>query len=778
MKSLVLTFIFGMILCISALAQDVRVSGQVTDESSTPLEFVNVVWISLPDSAYVQGTVTDGEGRFSLAGGRAEGLLRFSFVGYADEFRPVQGADLGAIALQPDVRLLDEVVVNAEPPRTRIKGDALVTNVAGTLLEKAGTAEDLLDRVPGVTADDGQVSVLGRGAALVYINGRQMRNPQELDQLASDNIRSVEVITNPGARYPASVKAVVRIRTKRPQGEGWSMGTRTVGGYATGWEWKEQLNFNYRRGGLDVGGLVAGTDARDSRTSYIVQDTYLDKHWEQDMALYEKSHSQYLSAMLNVNYVFGKKQSQAVGGYYSFNRSPRYDTDGSLRSNVFQDQVKTEALESVTMGRGQSSIHAANLYYSGRAGGWQLDFNGDGYWGSSWDATSVDEQSSVSGNDRVVEDHTATDNRLYAAKLTAGHALWDGELTLGAEYAWMERENDYSNLSGIIADDRNRIRENSTAVFAEYARAIGEVYLQAGLRYEHVGYDYYDNGVRSEEQSRDYDNLFPSVSLSGQLGKKWQWMLSYGADIDRPGYHSLRGNIQYNNPYTYESGNPLLQPTLTHSAQLALAYDWLMFTAFYERTRDAVITISRPYSDARPDIAVVMPENAPVYDALAMQLYASKEVTKWWKPEFGVGFRKQWFETETTQGRRMLDKPVWNVQAGSDFTLPAGFLVTLKFDWENSPQRLNVETLANSWVMRFIVYKGFLDNRLNLQLYVNDIFNTNRSESITYLGSVRDMYQWTKPCSRSVTLTLRYNFNAARSKYRGTGAGNKQKARM
>ena len=771
-------FLLACLLCPLLLAgQDIRISGRVANEAGKPLEFVNVVWLSLPDSAYVQGAVTDSEGRFSLSGERVGGLLRFSYVGYAEQYHPVQ-AKLGTVTLRPDENLLGEVVVKAEPPRTRIKGDALVTNVAGTLLEKAGTAEDLLDRVPGVTARDGQVSVLGRGAALVYINGRQMRNPQELDQLASDNIRSVEVVTNPGARYPASVKAVVRIRTKRPQGEGWSFGNRTVGGYGTGWEWKEQLNFNYRHGGLDLGGLVAGTDTRDERTSRIVQDTYLDKHWRQDMDLHEKNHSQTLSAMLNVNYVFGKEQAQAVGGYYSYNRSPRYDTEGSLRSEVCQDEVQAEILESATGGKSQSTTHTANLYYSGRVGGWQLDFNGDGYWSSSRDATAVDEQSSVAANSRLVEDRTRTSNSLYAAKATAGHALWGGELTLGAEYARMERENDYRNLSGIIANDRNRIREHSTAVFAEYARPIGQVYLQAGLRYEHVGYDYYDNGVRSAEQSRDYDNIFPSVSLSGQLGKKWQWMLSYGADIDRPGYSSLRGNIQYNNPYTYESGNPLLQPTLTHSAQLAVAYDWLMFTAFYEHTRDAVITVSRPYSDARPDIAVVMPENAPAYDALAMQLYASKAIAKWWKPELGVGFRKQWFEAETTQGRRLLDKPVWLVQAGSDFTLPAGFLMTLKFDWENSPQRLNTETLANSWMMRLIVYKGFLANRLNLQLRVDDIFNTNRSESITYLGALRDMYQWTKPCSRSVTLTLRYNFNAARSKYRGTGAGNKQKARM
>lgn len=778
MKKFILSLFGGMILCLSSVAQDIRIAGRVTDAAGIPLDFVNVVWLSLPDSAYVQGAVTDGEGRFKLDGEQTEGVLRFSFVGYADEYRPVEEGDIGIIVMTPDENLLNEVVVRAEPPRTRIKNDALVTNVAGTLLEKAGTAEDLLDRIPGVTSHGGQVNVLGRGNALVYINGRQMRNPLELDQLASSNIRSVEVISNPGARYPASVKAVVRIRTKKPQGEGWSFGNRTVGGYGTGWEWREQLSFNYRKDDFDLGGSLTGYDRRTERESRIVQDTYLDKHWNQDLRLNEKEHYRNVSAQLNLNYVFGKEKEQALGGYYHYNRTPLYDTRGSMNTDVRQDGDLTEILESTSAGPSQTTTHITNLYYSGRLGNWQMDFNADGYWNHDDNSSRIDEQSSLEGHDRVVEDHTRTDNKLYAAKLTAGHTLWGGQLTLGTEYAYMHRKNDYCNLSGIIDNDLNRIREHSVAAFAEYARQIGKVYLQAGLRYEHVNYDYFDNNIHSAEQSKKYDNLFPSVSFSGQLGQKMQWMLSYGTDIDRPSYHSLRGNIQYNNPYTYESGNPLLQPTLTHNVQLALVYDWLMFNAFYERTRDAIITASRPYSNERPDIAVLMPENAPAYDALTMQLYASKEITHWWKPEVGVGFRKQWFELQTTRGKRMLGKPLWLIQVGSDFTLPAGFLLTLKFDWENSPQRLNTETLTNSWIMRFIVNKSFLNNQLNLQLHVNDIFNTNRLESVTYLGRIHDMYQWTKPNSRSVTLTLRYNFNAARSKYRGTGAGNKQKARM
>ena len=136
-----------------------------------------------------------------------------------------------SLQLKADAQLLDEVVVKGDLPKTRLKGSSMITTVAGSVLEKAGTAENLLDRIPGVSAGGGTISVFGRGAAEVYINGRKVRDSSELDQLASDNIKSVEVINNPGARYAASVKAVVRITTKRAPGEGFGFNNRLLGQY-------------------------------------------------------------------------------------------------------------------------------------------------------------------------------------------------------------------------------------------------------------------------------------------------------------------------------------------------------------------------------------------------------------------------------------------------------------------------------------------------------------------------------------------------------------------
>ena len=140
-------------------------------------------------------------------------------------------------------------------PKTILTNGGMKTTVAGSVLEKAGTMENLLDRIPNLSAQNGSIKVFGRGEPMIYINGKQMRDKSELDRLRSDIIKSVEVITNPGASYPASAKAVICITTKKTPGEGLGIDATAMGEY----DEKDNLgangrvNVNYRRNGLELG---------------------------------------------------------------------------------------------------------------------------------------------------------------------------------------------------------------------------------------------------------------------------------------------------------------------------------------------------------------------------------------------------------------------------------------------------------------------------------------------------------------------------------------------
>lgn len=137
-----------------------------------------------------------------------------------------------------------------------LKGEGVHVAIAGSYLANAGTALDVLGKMPFVTKSGTDIEVLGKGAPHIYINGRQVRDMSELDRLASSQIKSVDVITAPGAKYASTVNAVIRITTAAPVGEGFSLDDRTTAGYKHYAYLFEQLNLNWRKNGFDLFGML------------------------------------------------------------------------------------------------------------------------------------------------------------------------------------------------------------------------------------------------------------------------------------------------------------------------------------------------------------------------------------------------------------------------------------------------------------------------------------------------------------------------------------------
>ena len=235
-----------LVLTTVATAFGREITGKVVGENESPLDYVNVVLYS--DSTYITGTVSDSAGIFSV-NAEANGNLtaRISFVGYETLSMSVPSTgNLGVIRLQPSVKELGEVVVKATRPTTTMKGNALVTNIEGSSLAIAGTANDVLARVPMVVDNGGTLEVFGKGSPEIYINGRKVNDLQELSQLNSQDMKNVSVITNPGAAYAANVKSVILIRTKPPKGDGFSGTIRTDNGFQHYFRTGNSIDLKYR----------------------------------------------------------------------------------------------------------------------------------------------------------------------------------------------------------------------------------------------------------------------------------------------------------------------------------------------------------------------------------------------------------------------------------------------------------------------------------------------------------------------------------------------------
>lgn len=260
-----------------------NISGKIVDAKGEPLAFANVVLLNRQDSAFVKGTVSGEDGHFTIDSPCNGGIIKVTSVGYKTIFKDCKGDNVGVIKMEEDSKMLGEVVIKSSLPKTVLKNGGMMTTIVGSVLEKAGTMEHLLDRIPNVSAQNGNIKVFGRGEPIIYINGRQMRDRSELDRLSSDNIKSVEVISNPGARYAASTKAVIRITTKKIQGDGFGFDATTEGSYD---EKKNiggygRLNMYYRKNGLELGAYAYGAKQSSPDEKDLQQMTYLYKAWNQ-----------------------------------------------------------------------------------------------------------------------------------------------------------------------------------------------------------------------------------------------------------------------------------------------------------------------------------------------------------------------------------------------------------------------------------------------------------------------------------------------------------------
>ena len=762
-----------LIIAVGAKAQ--TISGMLIDEQHKPLPYANVI-LQTADSVYLAGTTTGLDGKFELALHEKAKLINFSYVGYTSVVQEISKNELGEIQLLPDAQLLGEVVVKGYLPKTQARGDAMVTTVSGTVLEKAGTAENLLDKIPNVTAQNGAVTVFGRGTPEIYINGRKVRNQQELDQLSSDNIKSVEVVSNPGARYDASVKAVIRIFTKKVAGEGLGFDNRAVVRHIDeyGWSAYDQLNLNYRKNGFDLSAMVLAGSYHNGNDQTFVIDTHLDKQWRQNLDLTDqKAESKNLETTLTLNYQFNENHS--IGARYNYERVPEYHWIANQFAQTYCGDLLYEDLHSVNTMVEPETHHRSNFYYNGRVKNLTIDFNADGLWSETKNTQVAQEDvmEGVNEEDRSVTTIDTKRNELYAAKLVLSHPLAKGTLSFGAEYSHNKRNTTYLNPEGIIADDEAMIKEGATSAFVEYAKVFGKLQMQAGLRYEHVGFDYYDAGKFVDEQSKDYSNLFPSITFSFPI-KDVQFQLGYASDINRPSYYQLRSSTVYVNKYMYDAGNPFLMPSITHNITLGTSYKWINLYVGYSHVKDDIINQTIAYSDYDPTIGLLTLQNAPAYDKLVAALNINPTIGCW-TPQLGLAIQKQWYEGETPWGKTKFNKPIGSFTFRNNFKLPKGFILGLNGSWTTKGYQNNIYLADDMIDVNVSLYKSFLKDKLILQLQAYNIFNPKQVATV-YSG-IR-VLQNTQVMHRHISLTIRYKFNTTRSKYKGTGAGESQKNRM
>lgn len=278
------SFILLLILILSNNILSRAQTGFIKDKDSNSISYATVQLLSLPDSTFVAGTVSDGEEKFTVnARCPLEGLcMKISFVGYQTKIISPVRNDMGTITLQTDDNMLKNVVVTARKPSYKLDGSSIVTTVKNTILSDVGDANDVMRYLPGVQVTgmiDPKIEVLGSGAPVIYINNRQVRDRSELKRLKSRDIEKIEVDTDPGAEYSSSTGAVIRIKTVVKQGDGLSGSAEVQAGWMEHLVHNEEVALNYRRKGLDVFGDIIYIKNYNTNIGDNTMNAYVDPQW-------------------------------------------------------------------------------------------------------------------------------------------------------------------------------------------------------------------------------------------------------------------------------------------------------------------------------------------------------------------------------------------------------------------------------------------------------------------------------------------------------------------
>lgn len=278
-----------------------------------------------------------------------------------------------------------------------------------------------------------------------------------------------------------------------------------------------------------------------------------------------------------------------------------------------------------------------------------------------------------------------------------------------------------------------------------------------------------------DEQSRTYDNVFPTFALSLPVGKT-QLSLSYTGSIYRPTYYMLRSNITYANRYTYESGNPLLRPSIINRLSLDASWKWIYFNARYTHTKDAIVNLGGTYSEDEPNIMLLSYFNKYDSDKIYATLSFSPTIGIW-SPQFTLMYLQQWYMVDMPDGtRKNFNHPMGSFSWRNNFRLPWELLLDVDASLDTPGDNENGHVSEVGWALNVSLRKAFFNERLSLQLQGIDLFNSRNAWGTIYGGN--RLITIDQESLRYFTLTLRYKFNATKSKYKGTGAGQEQRSRM
>lgn len=584
-------FLWLFVLPFGVLAQ-VKISGQITDSQNKPLELLEVQ-LQNNQALITHSDLTDSKGNFSLTTPKGTYTLLIKHLGKVLKEQTInasQDVNLGIIILNDTPQQLQEVVVNSKKKLIERKVDRLIFNVENSISASGGDAIDAMKITPGIRVENDAISMIGKNNLAVMIDDKIIQLAGEdlinfLKTIPSDNIKSIEVITAPPAKYSAEGNSgLVNIKLKKAKKDSWSAnmrGTYTQTTYPAG---SVGGGFNYDKKKISISSDLGITNGSISPT-YNTTFFYPSQTWQEENT--NRNYYDIVRGRLGVNYKFSEKFNIGLQYIGSNNNKNNKEKDFSTIKNNSLSTIDSLIISSAE-NKIKNNINAVDIYTI-----YKLDTIGRKISTNFNYLVFDDNQDRIFKSNNLYQNQTIIPNSYYAANniseqnITNYSAKIDVDfptkfidLTFGGKISFTKNNTDlalYNLTTGNqvfdpLQSNKFVYKENTEALYISGSKKLGEKWeSQLGLRLETTQTE--GNSITLNQTNKNnYSKLFPTFYLSYAPNENNSLSFSYGKRLDRPYFEFLNPFRIYNNKYQYSEGNPFLQPSYSNNLEINYTY--------------------------------------------------------------------------------------------------------------------------------------------------------------------------------------------------------------
>lgn len=738
MKKIILILLSLAAAGAAFAAHQSPVTGSVIDEEGNAVEFANVIFMR--DSVQVRGVATGADGRFSASLPDGDYSVHVQFLGYEPAERTVTvpgTTDCGTFTLVQSANEMDAVVVRA--PIVRREADRFVVDVANAASALGKDGIELLSQAPGVWVSEDKIQINGKSGSKVYVDGRELKMDSEqlltyLRSLRTEDIQKIEVVPQTGADFDAdSSGGVIMITLRRRRDDG-MMGT--VSFYTShgryGHDYSPNASINYHKNRLDLyasgwGWLSDDHIVTTERTRYASTDALLES------ASDIESESRNYGGKAGAVYELGDRHS--IGGEF------QYYHDGEPSENASGSSFTQAGAATTTDSRYLTDRtrdhYSATLNYI-----WKIDTLGSSFKILA-DYTHRDEDSgndnrtlsvsSEKSRDSVYRDNAASryDIMAVTAALEKNFSQkW--QLKAGVKYTRNGMYNkavyEYRKDGAWTLDSDQSFRldytENIAAAYGIVSARLGRWSLVAGVRGEYTSTRGKGDGVK-----QDYFSLFPNANLSYMLRADGSHMLvaQYSRNISRPSFWALSPNRMPISDYTYQIGNPNLDPS--YSNEISVTYilkQKYSFSASAQLSRDGMQQFIMQDPD-NPDMLCLTTENFGKTDIYYFSANLPFQLTPWWTLNANLAYG--YYGMTVPPGTEMEWHHIVHANLSAAFTLPRKFVFDINYFGSNKLYVGNT-AIDPQHRLSLSLKKRLLDDRLTLSVSADNVLGLRQTITV------------------------------------------------